>query len=284
MAVGGAGTVAYSLWEAKQYTLREVTAPVLVAGAAPIRLLHISDLHLTSRDAARADWVAGLASTEPDLVVATGDFLSAADGLPLVERALGALAGPPGAFVFGSNDYFAARRVNPASYLRAPSRHSRRRRPDLPTADLRAFLTSLGWLDLNNAAATASVGSLQIAFRGVDDPHIRRDRYRRVGGQWPAADLRIGVTHAPYLRVLDAFVHDGADLVLAGHTHGGQICVPGYGALVTNCDLDTARVSGLSKHGRAWLHVSAGLGTNPHAPIRLACRPTATVVHLVSPT
>ena len=54
--------------------------------------------------------------------------------------------------------------------------------------------------------------------------------------------------HAPYLRSLDAFTADGYPLILAGHTHGGQLCIPFYGALVTNCDLDTDRVKGLSTH------------------------------------
>ena len=63
-----------------------------------------------------------------------------------------------------------------------------------------------------------------------------------------AVDVAIGVTHAPYRRVIDAMTYDGHDLIMAGHTHGGQVCVPFYGALVTNCDLDTRRAKGLSQH------------------------------------
>jgi uncharacterized protein len=80
--------------------------------------------------------------------------------------------------------------------------------------------------------------------------------------------------------------YDGHDLIMTGHTHGGQVCVPFYGALVTNCDLDTRRAKGLSQHsagGRtAWLHVSAGVGTSPYAPIRFACPPEATLLTLTS--
>ncbi|MCB0915657.1 MAG: metallophosphoesterase [Actinobacteria bacterium] len=280
-ATGGAALLGYSLWEAGQYTLRQVSVPALPAGTSePLRVLHLSDLHLTGAHADRAEWVRQLATTTPDLVIATGDFLSAADGLPLVQQALAGFAGVPGAFVFGSNDYFAARRVNPTGYLRGPSKHTRRRRPDLPTEELRGYLAGLGWLDLNNSSGELTTAGARLALRGVDDPHIRRDRYRVVGGDWPEADLRVGVTHAPYLRVLDALDDDDADLIFAGHTHGGQICLPGFGALVTNCDLDRSQASGLSRHGDAWLHVSAGLGTNPNTPIRLACRPTATVLTL----
>ena len=83
---------------------------------------------------------------------------------------------------------------------------------------------------------------------------------------------------------------DGVGLALAGHTHGGQLCLPGVGALVTNCDLDRGRASGLSQWpgrtgtseatGDMYLHVSAGLGTSPYTPVRLACPPEATLLTL----
>ena len=106
-----------------------------------------------------------------------------------------------------------------------------------------------------------------------------------------SADLRLAVTHAPYLRVLDQFARDGYDAIIAGHTHGGQVCLPGVGALTTNCDLDNARAKGLHRHpvrsapgdpGSSWLHVSAGLGTSPYARIRVACRPEATLLTLTA--
>jgi predicted MPP superfamily phosphohydrolase len=88
------------------------------------------------------------------------------------------------------------------------------------------------------------------------------------------------VTHTPQRRVLDGFAGDGHQLLLAGHTHGGQVRLPGVGAIVTNSDLDRARARGLSRHNASWLHVSAGLGTSPYAPIRLCCRPEASLLTL----
>jgi len=94
------------------------------------------------------------------------------------------------------------------------------------------------------------------------------------------------VTHSPEPRVLDAMVADGHHLVLGGHTHGGQLCVPWFGALVTNCGLPRAQASGLSRwpspDGPAWLHVSAGLGTSPYTPLRFACPPVATLLTLTA--
>jgi predicted MPP superfamily phosphohydrolase len=84
--------------------------------------------------------------------------------------------------------------------------------------------------------------------------------------------------------VLDTMTGDGVQLLLAGHTHGGQLCLPGVGALVTNCDLPRRQARGVSLWSAAGrsvpLHVSAGLGTNPFTPVRFACRPEASLLTL----
>ena len=88
--------------------------------------------------------------------------------------------------------------------------------------------------------------------------------------------MRLGVAHAPYLRVLDQFARDGYDAVLAGHTHGGQVCLPFVGALTTNCDLDNARAKGVHRHPadsaarRPRVDVDARLGRGRHQPLRAA--------------
>jgi predicted MPP superfamily phosphohydrolase len=175
---------------------------------------------------------------------------------------------------------------NPARYLTGASSHWRKpKEPDLPWEKLRDDLTAAGWLDLNNHRGRLTAGERDIALAGVHDSHIKRDRYEHIAGRAdPSADLRIGVTHSPEPRLLDRFEADGYDLLLAGHTHGGQLCLPFYGALVTNCGIERERVSGLHRHpadGRAWLHISAGLGTSPWAPARFACRPEASLLTLV---
>ena len=72
--------------------------------------------------------------------------------------------------------------------------------------------------------------------------------------------------------------------MLAGHTHGGQLRLPLLGPLTTNCDLERSRARGLSplERGPGWLHVSAGLGSSPYLPVRLCCRPEATLLTLVA--
>jgi predicted MPP superfamily phosphohydrolase len=278
----GAVTLAYAAGiERRRWTLRQSTLPVLAEGARPLRVLHISDLHLTPRQRSKQRWVARLAELEPDLVVNTGDNLAHPRAVPAVIAALGPLLDLPGLFVFGSNDYFGPTPKNPARYLVKSSR--RRHGEPLPWRDLRAALLERGWHDATHARVGLTVAGLQLAAAGVDDPHLGLDRYDHVAGRREGdPGLRLGLTHSPEPRVLDRFAADGYDLVLAGHTHGGQLRLPGVGALVTNCGLDRSRARGASRWGaHTWLHVSAGLGTSPFAPVRFACPPEATLLTLV---
>lgn len=293
-ALLGAAALAYARWEASSYRLRRATVPVLGPGEADLRVLHLSDLHMTPSRHRLQDWVASLAELKPDLVIVTGDFLAHREAVDPVISALEPLLPVPGAFVLGSNDYYAPRPINPLSYLAGPS-DLHPDRGELPWPDLVARLGSAGWHHLPNARTTLEAAARTIEIRGVDDPHIERDDYGLVAGS-PSddADVSLGVAHAPYLRVVDAMAADGVDLMLAGHTHGGQVCIPGIGALVTNCDLDRRQASGLSQVERPlmefaphddpdmWLHVSAGLGTSPYAPIRFACPPEATLLTLTT--
>ena len=278
----GAAALAYARWESEHYVLRRATAPLLPAGQPPMRILHLSDLHFVPGQVSKQQWVSTLRDLRPDAVIVTGDFLSHMLAVPHVLDTLEPLFDVPGAFVLGSNDYYAPKPINPAKYFMGPSGLE----PDremLPWQDLVDGLVDVGWLDLTNARATLKVDGRHVDVRGVDDPHIGRDRYDDVAGEFDAdADLTLGVTHAPYLRVIDRMAADGADLVLAGHTHGGQLRIPGIGALVTNCDLDRSRARGLSSHGDAALHVSAGLGTSPYAPFRFACPPEATLLTITA--
>ncbi|CAM3074779.1 metallophosphoesterase [Skermania piniformis] len=272
-----------SVVERNAYTLREATLPVLEPGAASLRVLHISDLHMTPWQRVKQQWVRELDRLEPDLVVNTGDNLSHPRAVPSVVQALGGLLARPGLFVFGSNDYFGPVPKNPARYLINNHRRTPTGEP-LPWRDMRAAFTERGWLDMTHVRRELDVAGVHIAVAGVDDPHIDRDRYDTVAGAPnPGAGLRLGLTHSPEPRVLDRFAADGYDLVLAGHTHGGQVCLPVYGALVTNCGLDRSRAKGASRWGeRMRLHVSAGIGTSPWAPYRLFCRPEASLLTLVA--
>ena len=298
------GVLAYSaLVERNAFTLRRVSVPVLTPGSVDIRILHISDLHIAPWQKSKIRWVAGLAELRPDVVVDTGDNLGHARALPALQEALSAFAGTPGVFVNGSNDYFAPEIKNPFRYLAGPS--TQHREPvRLDTHSLETYLsTDLGWENLNNRASRLTIGDQTLEFFGTDDPHRNFDSLDEMSlslndvrshadSNSSGRTLSIGVTHAPYRRVVDSLVDHGARVVFAGHTHGGQVCLPGYGALVTNCDLPRKMAKGLSPWVRrehansspdaSYLHVSAGLGTSIYAPVRFACPPEATLVTLTS--
>lgn len=281
-ATGVAGLGYAAGIERNAFALREATLPVLAPGSSSITVLHVSDLHMTPGQHRKQRWVRELEQLDPDLVVNTGDNLAHPRAVPSVVQALDPLLARPGLFVFGSNDYFAPTAKNPAHYLWAKDR--RVHGAPLPWADLRAAFSERGWLDATHTRHRLEVGGVRIAVVGVDDPHLQRERMATVAGAAPEdAELRLALTHSPEPRVLDAFADDGYDLVLAGHTHGGQLCIPFLGAVVTNCELDRSRAKGPSRWGEhTWLHVSAGLGTSPYAPVRFACRPEASLLTLVA--
>lgn len=257
--------------------LRRTTVPVLEPGARPLSVLHLSDLHLLPRHERRAAWVRDLARLRPDLVVSTGDHLSSYCALGLLVGIASSFP-VPAVFVPGNNDYYRPRPPIPHRYVTG-NQKADRRVMDLPWPEVSAALQSAGWIDVTNRRLVVEVAGTPVTLTGTDDATLRRERYPLVAG--PVEGLGIGVTHTPMRRLLDALFGDGHALVLAGHTHGGQLRLPWAGPLVTNCDLERSRARGLSRHGSNWLNVSAGLGTSPWLPVRLCCRPEATHLTLV---
>ena len=283
LAVGAAGAAAaaWPLVEPHLPVLRRLTVPVLPAGSAPLRVLHVSDLHLLPRHTRRSAWVRGLARLAPDLVVSTGDHIGSQESVDLLTETLGALSlgGVPAVVVPGNNDYYSPIRPSLLRYVRNDGPRLDRQ-PDLDWRSAVASLEAVGWTDLTHKRVVLEVAGRPVVLTGTDDGHLRRDRYELVRGR--VDGFGIGITHTPQRRLLHDFAADGHALVLAGHTHGGQLRLPGFGALVTNCDLPRARARGLSRDERGWLHVSAGVGSSPYLPVRLACRPEATVLTLVA--
>ena len=284
-----------SLIERNWYHVREVSLRVLPAGSEPIRVLHLSDFHFRGNQRKKKRWLSSLSNLKPDLVVNTGDNLGARNSVLGLEEALKSLSQTPGVFVNGSNDYTGPSFRNPFAYLSGPSEPASG--IQLETDELEAAFERLGWQNLNNRNARMVVAGQQLDLIGVDDPHIGRADFTEAVKGLAAAPvastdmrptLRIGLAHAPYLDVLNKFAELDANLVFAGHTHGGQVCLPGGRALVTNCDLPPKNAKGVS----AWqfgertlvLHVCAGLGTSVLAPFRLFCPPEVALVELLPTT
>lgn len=284
-----AATAGGLLWaagvERRWYALRHATVPVLTPAATrPLRLLHLSDLHQLPGQGHRLDFVDACLATGPDVVVVTGDLLESDAAIDDVVAALGAaVEGRVGLAVLGSHDYWGPTAKSPSDYIFRPGRRTYGRRLD--TARLVSGLTAAGYEVMENRRQTVKTPAGLIDVAGMGDPHVNLDRPHLVEFSPPVEEvaLRLGLVHAPYRRALRAMGERHMQLVLSGHTHGGQLRVPVFGALVNNCDLPLRQSRGLSRfdEGR-WLHVSAGLGHSRFAPVRFACRPEATVLDLVA--
>jgi predicted MPP superfamily phosphohydrolase len=269
------------------FTVRRETVKVLPKNSPSITVLHIGDIHLAPWQKRKAKFVHSLGSLKPDLVINTGDNLGHAAAIGPVLTALAPVLQIPGVFVNGSNDYYAPVLRNPLGYLAKPSERSEG--PVLDTPRLIAGFRSAGWLNLNNREGQLSIKGLKLGFIGVDDAHDELDNLDSIKPQANAlanSDILIGVSHAPYLRVLEAMGTAGASIIFAGHTHGGQVCLPGIGALTTICDLPNKYAKGIS----AWrfagrdvlLNVVAGLGHSIFAPVRFFCRPEVRLLTLIA--
>lgn len=250
-----------------------------------LSFLHISDLHFAPNQNNKRAFLKDLATLKPDLVINTGDNLGHRDSISPTLEALAPLLEIPGVFVNGSNDYREPKPRNPFGYLGAPSKVSAPK--NLDTARFTSELEGMGWLNLNNQSGSLQISGAKLGFLGVDDPHENLDALQTLGSQRHGvsdSDSVLGVAHAPYMRVIDGFLEQKVDMMFAGHTHGGQLCLPGKKALITNSDLNRKFASGLSAWGNEhpmMLHVSQGAGHSIYAPLRLFCPPAATLISFV---
>lgn len=287
VAAVAAACVAYgTLVERRWYRLRHLhLRGALRPGATrPVRILHISDVHLDPPQDHRVRFLAEVARESYDLVALTGDLLGGPGAEDATVAALAPLTadGTPGVQVLGSNDLFGPTPKSPSAYFIDPER--RDHGEPLHTDRLVAGLGTTGVRTLRNEAATIATAVGPIAVSGIDDPHLHDTVLPPADALGPATDdavLHLGLVHAPYTAALDLLVDTGHDLLLCGHTHGGQVRFPPIGAVVANCDLPLDQVRGASSYRGRWLHVSPGLGHSRYAPFRFACRPEATILTLM---
>lgn len=272
--LAGAG---YALTEPHLYRL---TTRVLELAAGPrLTVLHLSDTHMTSRSRGLVRWLERLPEKlqgVPDLVLATGDLIQEDGGIdPLVGAFSGIEARLGRYYVLGSHDYYQSSFQSYTKYWTG-----RRDQIGAAPADTRRLeegLQAKGWISLQNRTELVECEQGRIRLAGLDDPYLNRHSTKHILRE-PSDALAIGLVHCP--DVVSDWLLNSFDLVLAGHTHGGQVRLPLLGAVVTNCSLPTALASGAHRIGSGWLHVSPGLGSGRFSPIRFNCRPEATLLKL----
>jgi predicted MPP superfamily phosphohydrolase len=276
IAVSTLGCVLYGIFvERFRYRVIRHRLDILPATAErPLLVLHLSDLHFVRRDPRKARFLAGLPI--PDVTVVTGDFLGEPEGIDAAVEGVRPVRGRLASwFVLGSNDYFVPKPLNYLAYFRKGRKRRGARRGRAP--ELVRALIADGWADLTNVRHHMSLEGLDVELLGLDDAHIRRHDLRMAPRE---AEDRFGfaVMHSPDSAPEAAAL--GYRLIVAGHTHGGQVRLPFVGALVTNSSMPRSLVSGLIRMGASVLHTSAGLGTSKYAPFRFWCRPEATYLEL----
>ena len=261
--------------ERRRYRLVRHRLDILPATAAgPLTVLHLSDLHFVRRDRGKAAFLAGLPAA--DVTVVTGDFLAEPEAVETTVAAVHEVRGRLASwFVLGSNDYFVPRPLNYLAYFRGKRKPRRAERGR--AADLVSQLRADGWDDLTNVRRDVDINGVPMELLGLDDAHIAWHDLRVAPRRSPDR-FGFAVMHSPDSAPETAAL--GYDFMVAGHTHGGQVCLPGVGALVTNCSLPARLVSGMIRVGDAVVSVSPGLGTSKYAPFRFFCRPEATLLEL----
>lgn len=254
--VAGAALIARGMANSARLVLRDELVPIpgLPPAFEGFRVLHLTDLHLR-QGSSRIEQVLDIVEeTDPDLVCLTGDYAFTALSAPDVERLLRGLALRPGvAAVFGNADY------RPGITARVRARWER----------IVPFLT--------NRAMSLTRDGQTLWLVGVDDPHQDLDDLDAAMADVPDDAVALLLAHSP--DIARRAIPPQIRLVLAGHTHGGQICLPGGRALFTNMRLPNACASGFTQLPHALMYVSPGIGST-RVPLRYGCLPEVTVFTL----
>jgi predicted MPP superfamily phosphohydrolase len=261
LATLGLAAAAWGQFEAGWVRLRtlEVPLPRLPAELSGLRIVHLSDFHLgfpSRGEHAVHRAVHWAAAREPDLTAITGDLLSQPSAEPSLRVLLDLV---PGSFaVLGNHDFASSR--DPFS------------RP--------SAVTELGATTvLADEARTVELRGRRVQVVGVDPRSYQKGTARPEQLADPDADLRILLCHFP--NVIDKLPAGVFDLVLAGHLHGGQICIPYGRGKLRLAHLRWTYAEGLYRRPGGVLHVSPGLGTT-FVPFRFFARPEATELVLRS--
>lgn len=244
-------------------TYHEVVVPALPSGLEGLRILHVSDLHLAPGSALACELPDVAASVPHDLALYTGDYIDDDAGIAPVAALLARMPRVEGAYaVLGNHDYRPYGRHDGANDVGA----------------LRQALSGAGLHLLMNAAQPICGGELFIV--GVDDPATHHDDLDRAMSGVPEGACSLLLAHTPDIALRLGRHRPG--LILAGHTHGGQIRLPLLGPLITMSKLPRDKVMGLQEVGGVRLFVTRGIGYSG-LNIRLGCPPEVALLTLRSP-
>jgi len=259
LITAAAGAV-LSLHQRPRIRRRDVEIEDLPQAFDGYRIVQISDLHCGPFASGRrvAGWVTAANRLQPDLIAVTGDLIASGSAyIETVAGALGGLRAPDGAFAsMGNHDYFGDGEA------------------------MVAALEGAGLTVLRNSGLELRRGDAAIYLAGVDDTWSRRHDLARALAARPSGMAAVLLAHDPVL-FPDA-AERGVDLVLSGHTHGGQVAVPLLARKLNLARLMTQFTNGVYRSGSSTLYVNRGLGTTG-PPVRVAVAPEIAVLTLRRP-
>ena len=239
-----------------------------------LRILHLSDLHLCYPESHKVEFIKRVTDDDYDLVVLTGDVFEDYSGLVYASSLLSRRPSLGAYAVLGNHDYY-----NYQYYHKLLGRIIKRLRHPAATRDVRPMIEALegsGITVLRNQATNHPERKVHIV--GIDYPTIHREHLAQLTAHALPEDIVLVLFHLPIN--LDNISKSGAHLALGGHTHGGQICIPGLGAIITDSELPRSEASGLFCRGATTFHISRGLGADPRTNFRFFCPPAATVLEV----
>ncbi len=264
----------------------EIAVPVQFCALEGVRILHISDLHLRAASKRFNAFFERLGKEVYDIIVCSGDMVDHDNGITACIEYLSELRSRQGTFVtFGNHDKF---RLGLKEFFFFS--HKERFTPnDLPR--LRQGLEACGMRVLVNEVAHVKINGVAVAFVGLDCP-LGFDRVRNpselfkaevrkmqtVVDQGKEDEYSILISHVPDL--IDMVNLPAVRLILASHTHGGQVRLPFIGPLVALSSFQRQYNMGVYRYRHAYLHVSSGVGETLTTPIRIGCPARASVLTL----
>lgn len=270
MALAGVGLLCFAYGYFVEPYWPEVThvrieSPKLKGAQRPVRVVHISDLHCDPGPRLEERLPDLIAAERPDLIVFTGDSINSPEGLPVLRRLLPRLAA-----------------VAPTYAVRGNWDTAFWRREQL--------FEGTGVVELKKEAARVDVAGTSVWVAGAPFASLAEPPDGVPGGirntlrDVPPEAFTLLLYHTPDL-ILDAAATNRVDLYCAGHTHGGQVALPLYGALVTLSRFGKKYESGLHREGPTWLYVTRGIGMEggPAPRVRFFARPEVTVIELAPP-
>lgn len=239
-----------------------------------LRILHISDLHLSYPESHKLEFLQKATEAQYDLIVITGDIFENYTGMEYANKIIARKPRLGTYAVLGNHDYYNYNMIH-----RTIGRVIRRWRSPKEKRDVTPMIEALernGIKVLRNSTITIPEEKLHIV--GIDYPGIPEPDLQRLVKEADPDHLVLTIMHVPDR--LDRLARAGVHLAFGGHTHGGQVRIPFWGPLITNSDLPRQEASGLIWRGATAIHVSRGVGADPRTNFRLFCPPHGSIIEV----